>query len=398
MTRRISYDQAYRLAKRVSDALSPTVARLKCVGSVRRRRTTVGDIEFLAEPFMDSDLFGEETPRIEPARRAMLELGTWVQGGDRRMVVTDLFGVPGVKLELYLVHPMTCSNCGRRVGATEETEEIRAVPGVREDLHRREPVPPNHVQLPVPREDERAPRADAAEGDVRDLRGRDDRQALLPQEDVLEEVPRRGDAPEAKDAERARSPHVEGRHGDRRLPPSSSTGPSAIGEEGIRPGAPVGDGATSRPVPGALGVRASSEWGQARQSDRKPGDRDERSASRADHLPPLSPSLQAPLTPFRCRCGSTIANGSSWGVLLGIRTGPANLGKYVVTYCKRHGYRVEAGRATTLDRSEVIPTPTEEDFFALAGVECVPPPQRDAQAIALWNDVNRYRTTETAPR
>jgi hypothetical protein len=87
---------------------------------------------------------------------------------------------------------------------------------------------------------------------------------------------------------------------------------------------------------------------------------------------------------------------SSFAVLLAIRTGPADLGRYVVTHCKSHGYRVENGHAMTLDRSEVIPTETEEAFFALAGVECLPPPQRDAQAIALWNDVDRYQRPQGA--
>jgi hypothetical protein len=54
----------------------------------------------------------------------------------------------------------------------------------------------------------------------------------------------------------------------------------------------------------------------------------------------------------------------------------------------------------TLDRSEVIPTETEEAFFALAGVPCLHPRERDAQAIALWNDVDRYTqaSQEHAPR
>lgn len=102
---RIPLHLADHIAKQVSDVLRPVVATLEVVGSVRRRRDTVGDIEFLAQPSFDLDLLGERTPSIEPVKAAMLKLGTWVKGGDRMMQVTDLLGRPGLKLDLYIVHP-----------------------------------------------------------------------------------------------------------------------------------------------------------------------------------------------------------------------------------------------------------------------------------------------------
>lgn len=89
----------------MSEHLSPYVDRLKCVGSVRRRRRFVGDIEFLAEPYFDRDLLGETTPIIAPVRAAVEELGLWERGAQRMMQTTDLLGVSGLKLDLYLVHP-----------------------------------------------------------------------------------------------------------------------------------------------------------------------------------------------------------------------------------------------------------------------------------------------------
>src|SRR3990172_4877135 len=99
---RVSLHEAMELAKEVSRRLTPLTARLKWVGSVRRRKETVGDIEFLAEPVMHEDLFGGQTPVIEPVRDVMHQMGTWVKGGERMMQVTDLLGRPGLKLDVYL--------------------------------------------------------------------------------------------------------------------------------------------------------------------------------------------------------------------------------------------------------------------------------------------------------
>lgn len=101
---RMPLQEALELAQEVSRRLTPVMARLKCVGSVRRRKETVGDIEFLAEPVMHEDLFGGTTPVIEPVRAAMHQMGTWVKGGERMMQVSDLLGHPGLKLDVYLVH------------------------------------------------------------------------------------------------------------------------------------------------------------------------------------------------------------------------------------------------------------------------------------------------------
>lgn len=178
---RLSFDAAYDFAKNAAEVLAPTVEVLKCVGSVRRRRQTVGDIEFLARPWFTEDLLGERSPDIEPVKAALLELGTWVQGQSRALRITDLLGERGLRLELYLVHP-----------------------------------------------------------------------------------------------------------------------PSA------------------------------------------------------------------------------------WGSQLAIRTGPGDLGKYVVTKMREFGYRHDAGHAERIDTGEIVPTDTEEQFFALAQVPCVPPHERDELAAQLW--------------
>ena len=68
---------------------------------------------------------------------------------------------------------------------------------------------------------------------------------------------------------------------------------------------------------------------------------------------------------------------ASCGALLAIRTGPVALSKHLVTAMRRFGYRQTEGRAISIDTGEDVPTETEEEFFKLAGVPCVPPVERD---------------------
>ncbi len=106
MTTRLDYADAYRLAKEAAVELAPTLDKLKAVGSLRRRSLVIGDIEFLARPHFERDLSGElADPVLDEVRRVMHELGTWVKGADRQMVITDLLGHEGVRLELFIVHP-----------------------------------------------------------------------------------------------------------------------------------------------------------------------------------------------------------------------------------------------------------------------------------------------------
>lgn len=185
--RKLLLADADRAVAKVRDQLSPLVKRIEVVGSVRRRQTRVGDIEFLAEPFLEEGLFEQGAPIVEPVKSALLTIGTWSRGGDRMMQITDAFGLTDFKVEVYIQH--------------------------------------------------------------------------------------------------------------------------------------------------------------------------------------------APAT---------------WGVLHAVRTGPWELGHYLMTVLKERSYRVQRGHVLTRS-GELVPTETEEQFFALADVECKPPNERDAQQIALWNDLNRYK-------
>lgn len=104
---KIDWRDACNFAQAVSDELKPTVAQLKCVGSVRRRCMYVHDIEFLVEPHFEHDLFDPKSspPMIDDLKAAMIGMGTWVKGGTRQLVITDLLGRKGLKLEVFVAHP-----------------------------------------------------------------------------------------------------------------------------------------------------------------------------------------------------------------------------------------------------------------------------------------------------
>lgn len=72
---------------------------------------------------------------------------------------------------------------------------------------------------------------------------------------------------------------------------------------------------------------------------------------------------------------------AEWGSILAIRTGPAELGQFAVTVMK--------DRRTPHVDGHVPghPTPTEEDFFALAGLDTVAPALRDD----YWQRLRRRR-------
>lgn len=76
---------------------------------------------------------------------------------------------------------------------------------------------------------------------------------------------------------------------------------------------------------------------------------------------------------------------ASWGVILTIRTGPAEFSQALVTDARRRGFHVRDGALhkgalacadNRFAKCEVIPTPTEEAFFAALGRPYIAPEHR----------------------
>lgn len=68
---------------------------------------------------------------------------------------------------------------------------------------------------------------------------------------------------------------------------------------------------------------------------------------------------------------------AQWGSILAIRTGPKELSEYAVTQMKRRGMKHIGGHVEDRQGRQIT-TATEEEFFRLAGLPCLPPPQRKA--------------------
>lgn len=98
---------ADRCVERLTELLEPFAAEIAPAGSVRRRRTQVGDLELVIRPNMHPDLFGGETPELEPLHRALNELGNRIKGGDRyvRIDLGKMGDLPLFALDVFIVHP-----------------------------------------------------------------------------------------------------------------------------------------------------------------------------------------------------------------------------------------------------------------------------------------------------
>lgn len=102
----LNLGDAERMANNVIELIHPTVKRVVVAGSIRRRKKVVNDIELVAEPFLNEDLFAEAgTPVLGELHSELRKVGTILKGGLRYIQVGDLFGNDGVKLDLFLVHP-----------------------------------------------------------------------------------------------------------------------------------------------------------------------------------------------------------------------------------------------------------------------------------------------------
>lgn len=71
---------------------------------------------------------------------------------------------------------------------------------------------------------------------------------------------------------------------------------------------------------------------------------------------------------------------AQWGSILAIRTGPVELGKHAVTCMRERGFRHVEGHVVEEASGQLIPTPREEDFFAVAGLPCLAPRLRGTPA------------------
>lgn len=114
---RISHAKATAIAAKLQELLSPACDRIEVVGSLRRCKPDVGDIEFALLPKFDdplADLFGTPVPDAVPTYSAldrviadMIEQRYLSPGGSngarrKRFVLTGRSRYPGFGIELYI--------------------------------------------------------------------------------------------------------------------------------------------------------------------------------------------------------------------------------------------------------------------------------------------------------
>lgn len=104
---RIPLLRAQVAATAVLEALAPVCRRVAVAGSVRRLKPYVGDVEIVAEPEREEDLFGggEGSPILKPIRAVLASFSTGPHGGGTRKLKGHNVCGTGVPVELYLVHP-----------------------------------------------------------------------------------------------------------------------------------------------------------------------------------------------------------------------------------------------------------------------------------------------------
>ena len=90
-------------AEMVAQALTPVTQRVVVAGSIRRGSRIPKDIEIVAEPVMNRDLFGRVgSPVLDELRGVLADLGRTLRGGPRYRQLTLYEG--GHTLDLFLVY------------------------------------------------------------------------------------------------------------------------------------------------------------------------------------------------------------------------------------------------------------------------------------------------------
>lgn len=96
---------AEELAGRVVARLAPLTVRQLVVGSVRRKKEWVRDVEVVVEPRVEpAGLFGDATLNTLTVVEGVLAMGRKLRAGERYVQVEDALG-SGMKLDVFLVHP-----------------------------------------------------------------------------------------------------------------------------------------------------------------------------------------------------------------------------------------------------------------------------------------------------
>jgi DNA polymerase/3'-5' exonuclease PolX len=102
MKNKIPLMQAQELAQQIVESLKPCCQRIEIAGSIRRGKSEVGDIEIVAQPKFDFDLFGAPTENHRLDGVDWTEYGSIIKNGHKFKQI-DLYA--GISLDLFIVTP-----------------------------------------------------------------------------------------------------------------------------------------------------------------------------------------------------------------------------------------------------------------------------------------------------
>ena len=102
MKQKLTLNEAEKIAHSVIDVLKERCQRIEIAGSIRRRKKEVGDIEIVAIPKYQYDLFGESSTVHLLDAFDFSAIGKVIKGGSKYKQI-ELFD--GINLDLFIVTP-----------------------------------------------------------------------------------------------------------------------------------------------------------------------------------------------------------------------------------------------------------------------------------------------------
>lgn len=102
MKTKLPLRDAAALALLMCERLKPYCRRIEIAGSIRRRKSEIGDIELVAMPYFSDDLFGSSTGDHKLNGVDWESFGRVVKNGNKYKQI-ELF--EGVNLDLFIVTP-----------------------------------------------------------------------------------------------------------------------------------------------------------------------------------------------------------------------------------------------------------------------------------------------------
>lgn len=103
----VSLGEAIKISNKIIDELKPFCIRISIVGSIRREKKQIGDVEILCIPKTieeSTDLFGEDHPRVEGFINT---INKWekVKGDPECGRYTQRIHPSGIKVDIFIVEP-----------------------------------------------------------------------------------------------------------------------------------------------------------------------------------------------------------------------------------------------------------------------------------------------------